>query len=406
MPARKKTAKSSAPIKTSSEVLGPEEEEERVVTARPKRTEEQLEKAFEALEFKVVQDRNDFLPYQVIDFVRTNRWINLTPEYQRRKRWDNAKKSKLIESLLMNLPIPPVFLFEVEPARYEVMDGQQRLNAIVELYDHSLTLSGLAVWPELNGLTLAQWAPRMRRGLERRKISAVILRADPTLGEVIDTKEIRREVFERLNTGGEKLNAQELRNCVNSGSMNQLVLDLSRLETFTRVWDIPSYEENEEGLPEPLEPRKTNTLYKTMGDCQIVLRFFAFRDKARIKGSVRSILDRYMEDNQDLDQNEVNTLRQVFTSRLELTVDLFGDDAFRLPSKHGRKLSLPLFDAIMIAIDRAWDRRKALLGKRMLLRQKLMKLLLAEKTYEIVIGKPNTAKAIAERIDVVSAVLK
>jgi hypothetical protein len=346
------------------------------------------------------------LPYQVIDFVRTNRWINLTPEYQRRKRWDKAKKSKLIESLLMNLPIPPVFLFEVEPARYEVMDGQQRLNAIVELYDNSLTLSGLAVWPELNGLTLSQWAPRMRRGLERRKISAVILRADPTLGEVIDTKEIRREVFERLNTGGEKLNAQELRNCVNSGSMNQLILELSRLETFTRAWDIPSYEENEEDLPEPLEPRKINTLYKTMGDCQIVLRFFAFRDKTRIKGSVRSILDRYMEDNQDPNPNEISALRQIFTSRLNLAVDLFGDDVFRLPSKHGRKLSLPLFDAIMVALDRAWDKRQVLLKKRAAIRQKLTKLLVTEKTYEIVIGKPNTAKAIAERIDMVSAILK
>src|SRR5207248_1705816 len=115
-----------------------------------------------------------------------------------------------------------------------------RLNALVELYDDELSMTGLENWRELNGLKLSHWPKRLQRGLERRKISAIILRADTSIREVIDTEDVRREVFERLNTGGEKLNAQELRNCLYSGSLNEVIIRCSREEAFTKAWGIPS----------------------------------------------------------------------------------------------------------------------------------------------------------------------
>ncbi|MFC0219807.1 DUF262 domain-containing protein [Pseudochelatococcus lubricantis] len=76
-------------------------------------------------------------------------WGNLRPEYQRRLRWDRKKKSKLIESFIMNVPVPPVFLYEKDLGRFEVMDGQQRLNAIAEFFSGKFALDGLEIWKAL-----------------------------------------------------------------------------------------------------------------------------------------------------------------------------------------------------------------------------------------------------------------
>src|SRR5213596_1653273 len=135
----------------------------------------QIERIYDSGENRVTQERNDFLLPQILDFVRAKQWMNLRPEYQRRLVWDRKKKSLFIESLLMNIPVPPVFLYEIDLNRYEVMDGQQRLNAILEFYENTLPLSGLEYWDALSGLTYGQCPPRIQSGLDRRKISANIL---------------------------------------------------------------------------------------------------------------------------------------------------------------------------------------------------------------------------------------
>ena len=82
--------------------------------------------------FRIVYRTNNFFLPQVKDLIEKGEVLNLRPEYQRRLRWSKPQKSKLIESLLLNIPVPPVFLYESAAARYEVMDGQQRLNAVRE----------------------------------------------------------------------------------------------------------------------------------------------------------------------------------------------------------------------------------------------------------------------------------
>ena len=89
---------------------------------------QELEAKFEQTAFRLSQERSDFLLPQIQDFVAKRKWINLRPEYQRRLVWDVKKRSLFIESLLLNIPIPPLFLYEQELGRYEVMDGQQRLR--------------------------------------------------------------------------------------------------------------------------------------------------------------------------------------------------------------------------------------------------------------------------------------
>src|SRR5437879_5416922 len=138
----------------------------------------QIEQIYDSGQNRLTQERNDFLLPQIIDFVRQKKWLNLRPEYQRRLVWSQKKKSLFIESLLMNIPVPPVFLYESDLSRYEVMDGQQRLNAIIEFYDNELKLSGLQTWAVLNGLTYSQCPPRIKSGLDRRRISANVLLAE------------------------------------------------------------------------------------------------------------------------------------------------------------------------------------------------------------------------------------
>lgn len=365
-----------------------------------------LSRHYEATEFKIVQERNDFLLHQILDFVNTRRWINLTPEYQRRKRWDNQKKSLLIESLLMNLPVPPIFLYEIEPARYEVMDGQQRLSAIIEFYHSDLELVGLETWSGLNGRTYKKCPARIRRGIDRRKISAVILTADTGTAAGLDSTQIRREVFERLNTGGEKLNAQELRNCLYSGALNSLILELSRWTKFTTIWGIPSYNRYERNKNAVIEPRKSHALYKTMADNQIVLRFFAFRKKARLKGSVRSILDRYMADSKDISAARAKDLKGKFQAALTLAIDVFGDDTFALPAKGSKKRSVPLYDAVMIALDREIENQAEIRKARNKIAKQLKAMLDSPASYEVLIGRPNTAAAIEDRIDSVQQIIR
>jgi Protein of unknown function DUF262 len=197
--------------------IEPEDDEEdsaEGASARLALTDKDLERLYDETSSRILQERNDFFLPQIRDFIEKKRWVNLRPDYQRRHRWDQKKQSRLIESLLMNVPVPPIFLFENELSRYEVMDGQQRLTSIIEFYSNTLELQGLEVWTNLQGKKYKDLPLKLRRGLDRRRISAVTPLAESLPASQELFPDIRRQVFERLNTGGTALNHQELRNCI------------------------------------------------------------------------------------------------------------------------------------------------------------------------------------------------
>jgi hypothetical protein len=279
--------------------------------AKLRATVKELETKFEETAFQVSQERSDFLLPQVVDFVRKDRWINLRPEYQRRSVWDVPKRSLFIESLLLNIPIPPVFLFEHALSRYEVMDGQQRLSAITDFYDNGFALKGLERWSELNGARYRDLPETLQRGLDRRRISATVLLAESIKKKDFTRNDIRKLVFERLNTGGQTLNPQELRNCLFAGHFNDLLIKLAADEVFTEIWEIPSYSENVDAHGFVSAELRENILYKRMLDCQNVLRFFALRRPSSIKGSVRSMLDNCIEENQNISKEDADELGNI-----------------------------------------------------------------------------------------------
>jgi hypothetical protein len=372
---------------------------------RRKWTVKELEKKFDETAFRLSQERNDFLLPQIIDFVHGNKWLNLRPEYQRRLVWDVGKRSRFIESLLLNIPIPPVFLYEWELGRYEVMDGQQRLNTVVEYYENGFALKGLEKWTELTGYRYRDLPDTLQRGLDRRRLSATVLLVERPKDQQPQHSDIRKLVFGRLNTGGLQLNAQELRNCLFDGPFNRLLIKLSKESEFQHAWDIPLYEDHVDSAGKVREPLASDHLYKRMLDCEIVLRFFAFRRRGKIKGSVRSMLDKCMEDNTDISPEDVEILGKEFRDRLAFAIKLLGKNAFRYQDGDGKwRLSQPLYDAVMVAVDRIWQQREEIQKRKDEIRAALTALLKQEDAYEVIVGRPNTAKAIEARIALVESI--
>ena len=141
----------------------------------------------------------------------------LQPDFQRRKgRWSIEKKSKLIESFIINVPVPPVFLYEVSFANYEVMDGLQRISTIIDYYNDEFELTGLDQWAELNGMKYSELPEKIKEGIDRRYLSSIIL-LNESASNPQKAMQMKQLVFERLNTGGETLSGQEIRNAIYNG---------------------------------------------------------------------------------------------------------------------------------------------------------------------------------------------
>jgi hypothetical protein len=371
-------------------------------------TTRQLQKKFADTAFRLAQERNDFFLPQIVDFFRKNQWLNLRPEYQRRLVWDLKKKSLFIESLLLNIPIPPIFLYESELSRYEVMDGQQRLNAVIEFYENGFALHGLDTWSDLNTRTYRQLPETLKRGLDRRRLSATVILFERTSEEQPEQSDIRKVVFERLNTGGQNLNHQEIRNAIFGRPVNDLLIRLSQNRLFTELWEIPDYEDHVDQAGRPDEKLADNPLYKRMVDCEIVLRFFAFRRRSRIKGSVRGILDTCMRDNDNASQQDIERMESEFLDRLAFAHKIFGARTFRYTEEGDGnwKLSRPLYDATMVALDRLYANRKKVITRKAAVARAVRRLFNNEDAYAVIVGRPNTAKAIHQRIDLLERTIK
>jgi hypothetical protein len=360
--------------------------------------------------FRIVYQTNNFLLPQLKDLVIKGDILNIRPEYQRRLRWATPQKSRLIESLLLNIPVPPIFLYENSEARYEVMDGQQRLNAIKEFLEGDFRLSGLQVLAPLNGLSYSKAPPRVKRALDRASLSAIVLllESDSDSGNQFTITDIRRFIFDRLNTGGTKLNAQEIRNAIYPGSFNQAIVDLTRDDLFTDIFGIPPYKEANPNDYYENPARQKNNLYATMGDCQLVLRYFALRDTSNIRGSMKAMLDRAMESRMKTPTREVDDLKDEYRSRLKAAADIFGQRPFALPpdEKGRERVSAAIYDATLVALHRLWAHLPALLKHSGTIQKSLLAAYKHPDNSTILTGQQNTAQAVRDRISLLEGVLK
>ena len=289
------------------------------------------------------------------------------------------------------------------------MDGQQRLSTIRDFFAGDFALSSLKVLEPLNGLRYTKCPPRVKRTLDRATISAVVLLMEseserPAEGQLSIT-DIRRLVFDRLNTGGRQLNAQEIRNALNPGQLSKCIIELSRFEKFTEVFGIPPYNESDEEDYYENPVRQKNSLYASMRDCELVLRVFALRDAENIRGSMKSMLDRAIE--KQVTNEEAVEFLDTYKVRFEVLYNLFDKKPFKivLRSDEKEKVSAALYDAAMVALGRIWDRRADVQADKAGVAERLASAVAQDENYELIVGRKNTATAVRDRIDLLQHIL-
>jgi hypothetical protein len=306
----------------------------------------------------------------------------LDPEYQRRHRWSVERKSRLIESFLMNVPVPPVFLYERELARFEVMDGRQRLTALSDFYADKFALKGLEYWSDLNGRKYSQLPSKIRDGIDRRYISSIILLKETATNDD-QAAMLKKLVFERLNSGGVKLANQETRNAVYNGPLNQLCLELSATPAFRRMWGIPldpqpeekdADEETEEAIDE--STASGIHMFEKMEDVELVLRFFAYRKIGDFKAGLNKIselLDQFIAAGNKFPPDGIAKYRSMFETTVAFLWDVLETDAFTVLDPAKRRPTKIVYDPIMFAANspEVVPHLASLTGQKAVLREEL-----------------------------------
>ncbi len=253
----------------------------------------------------------------------------IIPKYQRTFVWDYSKQSRFIESLFMNIPIPPVFLLSkldgaTGKTTYEVIDGVQRLTTLVSFFEGSLRLKGLTSLPELNLLTYSSLPDSVKEFFLERQLHLTI----------IDRKtnpEIQYEVFGRLNQGSVSLNEQELRNCMYHGDFNDFLIELSNNNLYRELLsNFKKFDKVEVGKPDK----------NRMQDVELILRYFALLEMyGKTKDnyypdSKSKTLNYYMRlrmNNDALDNSykTLEELKNIFLKSLSLVKEVFNGKHFQ-----------------------------------------------------------------------------
>jgi hypothetical protein len=370
----------------------------------PQLTDEEISAKYAKRELRIVTESNREQLPNFVEALKRQGWMELRPFYQRRPRWDKARQSKLIESFIMNVPVPPLFVYESDLAKYEVMDGQQRITALLDFYTNKLTLEGLEQWPELNGRIYDTLPPEIKKGIDRRSISYIVL-----LKESAPTTEeealLRQEVFERLNTGGIKLSNQETRNALYQGKFNTLLLDLVKNPIFRNIWGLPTYSESAEQNRAP--ELVNNRVYVEMRDAEFILRFFALRHVNNYQRGMKGFLNLYMIRARSFSDEDVAFLRDLFEKTITLAHDIYGDLIARPWDTHKQewlRAQVAFADAVFVVISRHIDNAKELVEKRDAIIQSTKALFAAHPSGTFT-GRGNTKKDVQERISLFETML-
>lgn len=319
-------------------------------------------------EVRIITEQARYPLPSVVGMYEDGKAYVLNPDFQRRHRWNRQKQSRLIESFIMNVPIPPIFLYEVEYSRYEVMDGLQRMTAIYEFYKDKFPLAGLEEWRELNGLRYSELPEQVQKGIDRRYLSSIILLQE-TAKSLHEAQRLKQLVFERINSGGVQLEPQESRNAIYDGPLNRLCIELARNSYLCRMWDIPepTATELETGLfaDELLE----NETFRRMEDVELVLRFFAYRQRLLHDQTALNVyLDEFLSRGNNFPAALLAKYKGLFQETVKLVFEVLGEDAFHLwrQRKSGwnwfDRPTKVVYEPMMYSFSQRLDRKAELLA--------------------------------------------
>ncbi len=239
------------------------------------------------------------------------------PDYQRKYVYDDKRASCLIESVLIGIPIPVIYLAEEEDSVYSVIDGQQRITSFVRYLKNEFPLTKLKKLKSLNGLYFKQLDKDLQRRLNYQTLSIVCIEKD--------SEHLKYEIFSRLNLGAVKLKDQEVRNCLYRGGFNEMLKEIAQTNT---------------ALPMLFHDENTRYSYE-----ERILRYFALRDM-QLTGTFKLTMNRYMEVHQNDDELTLKNAKQHYNSLIDLVKAVLGESAFF--SGQRRKFNGAVYDSIMI----------------------------------------------------------
>lgn len=291
------------------------------------------------------------LSFGEIASLHVSKELIIQPEYQRLFRWSLQQKSDLIESILLELPVPQIFVIENHDGVLELIDGLQRVSTILQFMEpqslglEPLTLDGCRLITGLNGLAFSALPLSLRLRLKRSPIRTIVIKKQ-------SQGFLRYEMFKRLNTGGANLEPQEIRNCsarmLGDDGVNfyGLLVTLSQQEDFAACAEY---------LPQAEKDKKAAE--------ELVLRFFAAKNFIEaFKGSVRDWLDNYMEDVLlGKEPFDIAAETEAFTKTMKFARQSLGETAFLRYRGNDPTGSLPpaYFEAIAIGIHNNYEQIKA-----------------------------------------------
>lgn len=248
------------------------------------------------------------------------------PPFQRAFVWSQNQSSRFIESLLLGLPVPGIFLFkEADSGKHLVIDGQQRLKSLLYFSEGIINGREFALTElktKFAGRTYKTLDESDRARLDDAVIHATVFKQDLPEGEINSVY----EVFERINTGGIKLSPQEIRSCICHGNFNDYLHKLNNNAEWRSLYGPKS---------------------KRLKDIELILRFMAFYEKAPVyQRPMKHFLDDYMKAKRNHTDEQLEVLGKLFLKTVNFVTKALGNRAFR----PDRSLNTAVFDSVACAL--------------------------------------------------------
>lgn len=272
---------------------------------------------------QVFTEKKDF-PLSTLKEMVDDGDIIPNPEYQRDYVYTDKQASKLIESVLMGIPIPTIYLCVEEDNTYSVIDGQQRITSLVRYLKNDFALNGLQELNELNGKCYKDLSKDIQKKLKSSSLSTISLLKQSTA--------LKYEIFARLNQGAVKLNPQELRNCIYRGTFNKMLDDIAA--TNPHLHNLFHDDNNRKSYQER------------------ILRFFALRNYQDYQSSMLKTMNSYMELHRNDEEDEIKAAKDRFNNTIDIIKQVLGNEAFMAFDRNKNtileKFSGSVYDSIII----------------------------------------------------------
>lgn len=253
--------------------------------------------------------------------------VKMDPDFQRKLVWNPTQNSRFIESIVLNIPIPPIYLKMVSDNYYVIVDGQQRTAAMRDFIQGKFPLTDLEALSELNGKTfeeLKAFDKNITSRIQNKILNFYVLQPSVSMSMVYD-------IFNRINTGGTKLERQEIRNCIFIGKSTRLLKEISETEIFRKSID---YGVNPDRMKD----------HETILRC---LSFVLFDFDSQYNGSYENYLCKTMERINKLTAVECEQLKQKALDTFQLTFSMFGRNNFRMPTECTRgRINIAVMESI------------------------------------------------------------